>query len=381
VTLIDWLAVGLILLLALAGMARGLIAGALSVVGVAGGAVLGARLAPLFLPDGAQSPWTPVAALGGAVLLAVLLEGVASAVGSGLRARLRFKPVRALDSFGGLALGAATALAVVWVLGVVALQVPGQTELRRAAQRSVVVRELTELVPPADVLNALARVDPFPQIVGPLARVDPPEARIVRTPGVRRASRSVVRVLGTACGLGVAGSGWIAGPRLVVTAAHVVAGQRSPSVQEPGELDAVATQPVAYDSTNDVAVLRVPAGSLAGRPLSLADPDSGTPVAIVGYPEGEGLTAAAGRIGQTTRFLADDAYGDGPLLRTITTVRGEIRQGNSGGPAVDAQGRVRTTVFAARVGSDSGYGVPTDVVRRALSRAGGRSVSTGPCAR
>lgn len=379
-TALDWLAVGLVVLLALAGMARGLIAGVLSVVGVAGGAVIGARLAPLFLPDGSESPWTPVAALAGAVLLAVLLEGVASAVGAGLRSRLQFKPVRALDSAGGLALGAATALAVVWVLGVVALQLPGQTDLRRAAQRSVVVRELTELVPPADVLNALARVDPFPQIAGPLARVDPPEARSVRTPGVRRASQSVVRVLGNACGLGVAGSGWIAGPRLVVTAAHVIAGQRSPSVQEPGERDTVTTQPVAYDARNDVAVLRVPSGSLEGRPLPLAEPETGTPVAIMGYPEGEGLSAAAGRIGQTTRFLADDAYGRGPVLRTITTLRGEIRQGNSGGPAVDAQGRVRTTVFAARLGSDSGYGVPTDLVRRALARAG-RPVSTGPCAR
>jgi hypothetical protein len=47
---------------------------------------------------------------------------------------------------------------------------------------------------------------------------------------------------------------------------------------------------------------------------------------------------------------------------------------------VNAQGEVETTVFAARVGSRGGYGVPTDVVRDALARAGGR-VSTGPCAR
>ena len=377
---VDWLAVVLVVLLAVAGAARGLIAGVLSVIGVAGGAIVGARVAPIFLPEGSRSPWTPVAALGGAVVFAVVLEGLGSAVGANLRARLRFRPVRALDSAGGLALGGATALAVVWVLGVVALQLPGQTELRRAAQRSVVVRELTELVPPADVLNALARVDPFPQIAGPLARVEPPERGIVRAPGVRRASRSVVRVSGTACGLGVAGSGWIAAPRLIVTAAHVVAGQDTPAVQEPGELETIPAQPVAYDSENDVAVLRVPAASLSARPLRIADPEQGTAVAILGYPEGEGLSAAAGRIGQTTRFLADDAYGRGPQLRTITTLRGEIQQGNSGGPAVDAQGRVRTTVFASRVDSDSGYGVPSDIVRRTLDGAD-RRVSTGPCAR
>jgi hypothetical protein len=43
------------------------------------------------------------------------------------------------------------------------------------------------------------------------------------------------------------------------------------------------------------------------------------------------------------------------------------------------QGRVRLTVFAARIGGDGGYGIPTDIVRRVLDDAAGR-VSTGPCA-
>jgi hypothetical protein len=40
---------------------------------------------------------------------------------------------------------------------------------------------------------------------------------------------------------------------------------------------------------------------------------------------------------------------------------------------------VETTVFAARRGSESGFGVPDDPVRDALDGAG-RAVSTGPCA-
>jgi S1-C subfamily serine protease len=57
-------------------------------------------------------------------------------------------------------------------------------------------------------------------------------------------------------------------------------------------------------------------------------------------------------------------------------MRGVVRSGNSGGPAVDAAGRVRTTVFARRAGSEGGYGVPTDRVREALSEAGDTPLQT-----
>jgi S1-C subfamily serine protease len=103
-------------------------------------------------------------------------------------------------------------------------------------------------------------------------------------------------------------------------------------------------------------------------------------VAILGYPENGPFTATAGRLGPTVTVLSEDAYGRGPVRRTVTSLRGEVRHGNSGGPAVNARGAVETTVFAARIGSRGGYGVPTDVVRRALGRTGAR-VSTGPCAR
>ena len=103
-----------------------------------------------------------------------------------LRARVRLAPLRALDSIGGLALGGATALAIVWVLGAVALQVPGQTELRREAQRSLILRRLNDVVSPRELLNALARVDPFQRITGPLAQVPPPDPEVLRDPGDRQ---------------------------------------------------------------------------------------------------------------------------------------------------------------------------------------------------
>jgi S1-C subfamily serine protease len=125
-------------------------------------------------------------------------------------------------------------------------------------------------------------------------------------------------------------------------------------------------------------VLRV--RGLAGRPLEVADPRAGTAVAILGYPENGSLTATPARIGQTTNVVTDDAYGRGPIKRTVTTLRGLVRHGNSGGPVVDAAGRVRTTVFAQRVGSTGGYGVPVAAVRDALA-ATPRQVDPGPCVR
>jgi S1-C subfamily serine protease len=126
-------------------------------------------------------------------------------------------------------------------------------------------------------------------------------------------------------------------------------------------------------------VLRV--RGLGARPLPLVEPDEGTAVAILGYPENGPFTATAGRIGQTGNILTEDAYGRGPVSRRITTLRGSVRRGNSGGPAVDASGRVQTTIFAARIGSAAGYGVPAGIVRAALANAGTAAVSTGPCVR
>jgi S1-C subfamily serine protease len=77
--------------------------------------------------------------------------------------------------------------------------------------------------------------------------------------------------------------------------------------------------------------------------------------------------------------LTDDAYGHGPVDRKITSLAGTIRHGNSGGPAIDSDGRVQVKVFAQKVGAPGGYGIPTEIVRKALAGASGR-VDTGPCA-
>jgi S1-C subfamily serine protease len=375
-TKVDLIALGFVALTAFIGWKKGLLASALSVAGIVLGAWLGSRLAPALLQGGTSSPYTPLAALAGAAVGAILLETLGTLAGTSLRSRIRKPRVNTFDSFGGLALGGLAGLALVWVLGAVALLLPGQADLRHGAQKSALLRRLNEVVSPEKVLNALARIDPFPAITGPAAPVTPPDPRVANEPGVRSAAPSVVRVLGTACGVGVEGTGWAARANLVVTAAHVVAGQQDTVVelQSGARLSAKA---VTFDPRNDIAVLRI--DDLGLRPLTLARAKSGTPVAVLGFPENGPFTATPARIGRTSVVLAEDAYGRGPVTRAITSLGGRVRHGDSGAPAVDAHGAVESTVFAARLRSIGGYGVPDTVVRAALNSADS-PVSTGDCA-
>ena len=103
-------------------------------------------------------------------------------------------------------------------------------------------------------------------------------------------------------------------------------------------------------------------------------------MAVLGFPENGPFTVTPARIGRTSVVLAEDAYGSGPVTRPITALRGVVRHGDSGAPAVNSRGAVEAMVFAARIGAVGGYGVPIDVVRADLDSANAAPVSTGKCA-
>ena len=372
----DWVVLGVVAIAGLYGISTGFLRGALSLAGFAVGAYLGARVAPLILTDG--SPYVPVIALSGAVLFGMLGRGAAALLAGALRASLGVIPgVRFLDRLGGLALGLVAGVFLCWAVGAVLLYVPGETELRRSVQRSAILSEINDVFPPERLLEELERVDPIGVFLGPPAIVAPPEKGIARDPDVARASQSVVRVTGIACGLGVEGSGWVAARGLVVTNAHVVAGVEEPRVDTPGGR-AFGSRVVAFDVTNDLAVLRV--RGLGARALPLAAPERSAPVALVGYPRNGPLTRTPARLGGTATILSRDAYGRGPVRRQMTTIRGLVEPGSSGGPGIDAQGRVRTTVFARRPRETGGYGIPPDLVEKALAQATRRAVAPTECA-
>jgi S1-C subfamily serine protease len=257
--------------------------------------------------------------------------------------------------------------------------------LRHQVQQSAILRDLDALLPPSGpILNALARFDPLPTIRGPAATVPAPSRGILGAPGVRDAGSSVVRVVGTACGLGIEGSGWVAGPGLVVTNAHVVAGENDTRVEAGGSAPGLPAETLDFDAHDDIAILRVP--GLSAHRLTIApSAPAGASGAIVGYPQDGPFDAEPARIGQTRHVETENAYGQGPVLRLVTELRGLVRPGNSGGPIVSSSGQVLATVFAAIASPGSrrgGFAVPNSLVRAQLRVAQGRSapVSTGACA-
>ena len=385
-TFVDWLIVAFTLMLALRGYARGFIVGVLSLVGFVIGAWIGTRIGPLVLPHGDHSPYAPLFGLAGALLAGGVLASGLEGIGRSARRVLRLPGFQTLDGILGAALTGCVGLGIAWIVGAIVLQSSGSPQLRADVQRSAILQELNKILPPTGpLLNALARIDPLPAVAGPPANVPAPSRGILATAGVRDASPSVVRVIGSACGLGIEGSGWVAAPGLVVTNAHVVAGETDTVVQVHGVGPGLSAAPVVFDPKNDIAILRVP--GLDAHPLSLArNPAAGAAAAILGYPLDGPYNRQPARLGQTQLTATENAYGQGPVNRQISSLRGLVRPGNSGGPMVDSSGQVLATVFAAITnsapGQAGGFAVPDSVVRAELAKAFARhhTVSSGNCA-
>ncbi len=373
--------IGLFVVLCVArGVRTGFLAGALALVGLVVGASLGSRLAPMLMGREESLISGAAITLASTVAFAVLGDVIGCAVGRSISGRLGGASGK-LDGVGGAVLGLTLSLTLVWVGGVLALQAPLLTGLQPVVEDSSILRTLEARMPSSLITRAAAEFNPLPRISGPEPDVPEPERDIVQDPEVLAAGSSTVRVAGVACGYGVEGSGWVAAPDLVVTNAHVVAGESVTRVQPGGEGRLSRAEVISFDRRNDIAILRVE--NLGVPVLAMDSPESGEAVGILGYPESGPLDISPGRTGPTQRVLSTDAYSRGPIERVVTSFRVYVRPGNSGGPAVNADGEVVATIFASRADSnDSGFGISSRLVERRLQSAAGRTepVSTGGCA-
>ena len=379
-TPLDWGIAAFTFVLALWGFRQGLIVGALGLAGLAGGAVLGSRLAPVVLDHGSNSPYAPLAALVGAIIVGSVTLALAVSLGEKVRdTAVRHPFWEVVDGIGGAVLIAAIGLGVVWVLAAVAVYYPSSDGLRRDVQRSLLVGAVNDVMPPSGpLMQALHRIDPVPTFATSPGDIARPAQGAGSEPAVREAARSVVKVSGTCQGFGVMGSGWAVGPDTFVTNAHVVAGQEDTRVESNDGQSAPATA-IPYNRRNDIAILRADVDVPALPALARAR--RGASAAVIGYPGDGPLTITPARAGETRLVLGDDAYGAGPFERRMLTLRGRVRHGNSGGPLVDGQGRVLGTVFAATTeGPEGGLAIPNRVLARISERATGEEVDTGGCA-
>jgi S1-C subfamily serine protease len=388
-TITDLVILGLVALMALQGFARGFIVGAMALIGFIGGALIGSRIAPVLLSGGAHSPYSALFSLGGAVILGGLLASIFEGVARRGRRFIWLPGLRIVDSLLGAILTACVGLGMAWITGAVLMQTSNQINLPRTIRvsiaRSLILRDLNKALPPSGpILDALGRIDPLESVTGSIAHVPAPDNKIVYAHGVTAAAGSVVKILGQACAFGIEGSGWVAGRGLVVTNAHVVAGESATGVLLGGRGHSFPARVVVFDPHNDIAVLRVP--GLSAPALRLAGGSApGESAAILGFPLDHGFTLAPARLGATQRTNTTNAYGN-PAVRVISSLRGRVQSGNSGGPLVDASGEVIGTVFAqitnAPHDEPSGLSVPNSVVKRELRRAAiaRHSVSTKGCA-
>lgn len=379
-TALDWGIAAFTFLLALWGFRQGLIVGALGLAGLAVGAVLGSRLAPVFLDHGSNSPYAPLAALVGAIFVGSITLALSVTLGERVRDSTVSHPFwEVIDGIGGAVLIAAVGLGIVWVLAAVAVYYPSSDGLRRDVQKSLLVGAVNDVMPPSGpLMQALHRIDPFPRIAASTGEIAKPDQGTGSKAAVQKAAESVVKVSGTCNGFGVMGSGWAVGPDTFVTNAHVVAGQDDTTIQTNDGQSASAT-PIAFNTRNDIAILHADV-DLPALP-ALARARRGTAAAVIGYPNDGPLTITPARAGETRILIGQDSYGSGSFERSMLALRGNVRHGNSGGPLVDSRGQVLGTVFAATTeGPQGGLAIPNRVLAGISKKVSGKEVDTGPCA-
>lgn len=355
---------------ALSGWRQGFVAAVLGLLGLVAGAWLALRVAPTVLEAltdlDLRTPLGTLVLLGVVLVVATIGQGIMLALASRIRDRMRASAFRVVDSLLGAVAVLAAAVLVVWVLAG-AVRTGGPAPLRSAVARSQVVQAVDDVVPPSasvlvdDVTRALDRGG-LPRVFEglgpePITSVPAPDAGVARDPDVQRALRSVIHVRGEAprCDQTQVGSGWVLSEDRVVTNAHVVAGASRVQVDVGGRGPELDARVVAFDPDRDVAVLVVP--GLAARALQRgADLVRGDDAVLAGFPGDEGLWVGPARVRGVLDARGADIYGDPGTTRKIYSLRAQVRQGASGGPVFDGDGKVVGMVFATSLDDpDTGY--------------------------
>ncbi len=292
------------------------------------------------------------------------------------------KPRALWDSAAGALLGGFGVLVLVWMLTPALVAANGWPA--RASRDSAIVKWLHDVAPaPPERFAALGRAvsdAPYPSALAPFTKPEdpgPPPDLSVPAAVDARVRPSTVEVEGVACGRIQEGSGWVAASGLVVTNAHVVAGEHRTSVVTTSGASLRATV-VAFDPDADVAVLSVPGFSAA--PLPMKSPAVGMVGAIYGHPQGGPLAVVPARIAQNIVAVGTDIYRTSNTRRHVLVLAASLQPGDSGGALVDETGAVVGVAFATDPGrANTGYALTSDEVRRVLSTAGSTAVSTGGC--
>ncbi|MET9955188.1 MarP family serine protease [Streptomyces sp. NPDC006339] len=383
---------------AIIGYRQGFVVGILSVIGFLGGGLVAVLLLPVVwnqLTDHSEVTTTATVIF---VMVVIVSASVGQAftthLGNKLRRHITWTPARALDATGGALVNVVAMLLVAWLLGS-ALALTAVPTWAKQVRNSKVLLGVEQVMPDqasrwfSDFTSTLAQ-NGFPQVFNPFANepiteVRPPDPALAGSPVAARAKRSIVKVVGTApsCGKVLEGTGFVFAERRVMTNAHVVGGVDEPTVQIGGEGKLYDAKVVLYDWERDIAVLDVP--DLDATPLEFTDGDarSGDNAIVAGFPENGAYDVRSARV--RGRITADgpDIYRRGEVRRDVYSLYATVRQGNSGGPLLTADGKVYGVIFARSLDdANTGYALTVDEIRDDINRgrAANQQVDSQGCA-
>jgi len=372
---------------AVGGYRIGFLARVTSWVGMLVGAIGGALVIPPILRNIEDPAQGQVLAITFGILLgsAFIGQAIGLVIGHRLRGVLPFGGLRQADRAAGALAGVIGVVLAFWLLLPIMADSQGWFALQsRTSSIADVVHE--RLPDPPDTLETLRRYvgeGQFPNVLGPLdAAPDvgpPPSVTGIAQSVVDAVVPSTVKVQGVACRRIQEGSGFVVGPDLVVTNAHVVAGESDTIVQrsDGSEVDATV---VAFDPQRDLAILQAP--GLDRPPLERDDIDDGGQGAVFGHPGGGALRAAPFEVAQTVRATGTDIYDNARIERQVLILAAGLQPGDSGAALIDPNGRVVGVAFAiAPDKSGVAYALDMSELDAVLEGALSAAVDTGPCLR
>ncbi len=367
----------------LVGTRTGFVVRALSWLGLAIGLTLALRITPrLARALAGASPGTRLLAVASLLIgLALIGHTFGLLASRTLREKLSLtSEPTPLDRVTGGVLGALGALALLWLLLPALRSTPGVTA--RATRGSALVALVDQYAPrqprAARVLGRLMGDAPFPLFKDTVSVGRAPNGDAGPTADART-SRSVVLVTGNACNLHLSGTGFAIAPDLVVTNAHVVAGESHTNVVTSDRRE-LAARVVVFDGRHDVAVLAADGAHLP--PLSFGPVRLGTVASVLGHPNGGQLRATPARVARRIDAPRSDITRSGTITTSIVGLAARLIVGDSGAPVVGGDGRVQAMVFAVDPASaTTAFALSSHEIRpfAAKARPTGKTVSTGEC--
>ena len=369
----------------LAGWRLGFLTRVTSWLGAGAGLVLALRALPWIADRLEGAGALRLALTGGGVIVAGVSIGslLGLIAGSHLRTAVAGEVLTPVDRAAGALVGALGVIVGVWLL------VPLMTDFSewpaQQARDSRIARVIEDLLPPPpDGVQALRRVigtEEFPRVWNALhdtpELVDPPSGSGLTIDVAAAVSRSTVRIEGTACRRIQLGSGVVLGPDVVVTNAHVVAGEEDTTVVRDDGAGFEA-EVLAFDPAADIAVLRVP--GLDRPALPLATGEVGEVGGVFGHPNGGDLRIAPFEIAREVTATGNDIYDRDRVSRSVYFIAADLDPGDSGAALVNREGEVVGLAFAIAPDRPGvAYALTDEEIAAALGAELRTASSTGEC--